>query len=92
MLGGGWERLPRISGLSSGKTDKLSTTESKGSVDEDRAESFEAILERARIVPVVGTEVSAVGFRVDTSAVNNDSKNDETDDRCDFDDTKNELD
>lgn len=92
MLGGGWERLSRVSGLGGGKTDKLGTTESKGSVDEDGAKSFKAMFERARIMPVVGTKVSAVDFRVDTSAVHNDGENDKTDDRCDFDHTEKEFD
>lgn len=92
MLGGSWERLSRISGLSSSKTDKFGAAESKGRVDEDGAESSEAVFERARIVPVVGTKVSTVDFRVHTSAINNDSENDKTDNGCDFNDAENEFD
>lgn len=92
MFGGGWERLSRVSGLSSGKTDKLGTAESKGSVDKDGAESFKAVSECARIVPVMSTEVSAVNFGVDTSAVNHDGEDDETYDGCDFDGAEDELD
>lgn len=92
MLGSGWERLPRVGGLRGSKTDKLGTTESKGSVDEDGAESSKAVFERSRIVPVVSTEVSAVDFGVDPSAINNDSENDKTDDGYDFDNAEHEFD
>lgn len=91
MLGSGWERLSRVGGLGSGQADKLGTTESKGGVDEDGAKSFEAIFERARIMPVVSTKVSAVDFRVDPSAVHHNSENDEADDGCDFDHAENEF-
>lgn len=43
-------------------------------------------------MPVVSTQVSAIDFGVDTSTVNNDSENDETDDSCHFDDAENEFD
>lgn len=92
LFGGGWERLSRVSGLSSGKTDKLGTAESKGSVDKDGAESLKPVSESARIVPVMSTEVSAVEFGVDTSAVNHNGENDETYDGCNFDGAEDELD
>ena len=92
LLGGSRKRLSRVSGLSSSKADKLGPAKSERGVDEDGAEPFEAIFERARIVPVVSAQVAAVDTGVDTSNVNNDGENDETDDGCDFDTAKNELD
>lgn len=92
MLGGSRERLSRVSGLSSGKTDKLGTTKSKGSVDEDGAEPSKPVFKSAWIMPVVSTKVSAVNFGMDTAAVNNDGKNDETDDGYDFDSAENKFD
>ncbi len=92
MLGGRWEGLSRVSCLGSGKTDKLGTAKGKGGVDEDGAEPLKAVFERAWIVPVVSTKISTIDFGVDTSTVNNDGKNDETDDGCDLDDAENEFD
>ena len=92
LLGGSRERLSGISGLSSSKTDKLGPAESERGVDEDGAEPFEAVFERARIVPVVSAQVAAVDTGVDTSNINNDGENDETDDGCDFDTAENEFD
>ena len=43
-------------------------------------------------MPVVCTQVSAVDFAVDTSAVDDDGENDETDDGSDFDSAKSEFD
>ena len=92
MLGGCWKGLSWIRGLSSGQTNQLSTAESEGCIDEDGAEPFKAVFERAWIMPVVSTKVSAVDFGVNTSAVNNDGENDETDDGGDFDNAENEFD
>ena len=92
LLGGGWEGLSRVSGLSGGKTDKLGPTESESRVDKDGAKSFEAVFECAWIMPVVSPQVPSVDFAVDTSAVHNDGENDETDDCCDFDNAENKLD
>ena len=43
-------------------------------------------------MPVVSTKVPAVDFGMDTSAVNDDSENDKTDDSCDFDNAENKFD
>ena len=60
MLDGSWEGLGWVLGLSSSKTDKLSSGESEGCNDEDGAESTESVLERTWVVPKTGTPVLAV--------------------------------
>ena len=92
MLGGGRERLSRVGGLGGGKADELGSAESKCSIDENGAETLEAVFECTRIVPIVGTKVSAVDLGVDPSAIHDDGENDETDDGCDFDGTESEFD
>lgn len=66
--------------LSSGKTDQLSTGEGEGSSDEDRAETLEAILERAGVIPVSGTPVLVVSAILGTTAQDKDKSDDHEDD------------
>ena len=60
LFDGSWERLAGISGFGSGQTDQLGTTERKRGRDEDAAQSFEAMVERAGVVPVPSTNVVTV--------------------------------
>jgi hypothetical protein len=62
LLDGGRQGLTRISGLGGGKTNKLGATESESGSDKDGAETFEAIMECARVVPVFTTNI-ATGWR-----------------------------
>ena len=62
LLNGGRQGFTRISGLGGGKANKLGATESEGCSDKDRAETFEAVMERARMVPIFTTNI-ATGWR-----------------------------
>lgn len=72
--------LGGVGRLGSGKTDQLSTGEGEGSGDEDGAETLEAILERARVVPVAGTPVLVVSAIFGTTTENKDKSDDHEDD------------
>lgn len=80
LLDGTWEGLGWVLGLSSGKTDKLSTGESKGSNDEDGAESTESVLESTGVVPKAGTPVLAVTATLWSTTANEDECNQHEDD------------
>ena len=88
LLGGEGNSLAGVRGLSGRETDKLGTTEGKGSDDEDTSEAIEAVLERTGVVPVLGTEVALVA---DTTAVDDDAEDDETRAGNDLDGAENEL-
>lgn len=88
MLGGLGEGLGRVGSLGSSETAQLCSTEGKGCSREDRAEALEGG-ERTRVMPVVGSDVSALGC---ATAVDHDAEDDETDDGDDLDETENEFD
>jgi hypothetical protein len=71
LLGSSRKRPGRIGSLSSGETRKLSTTEGKCSSDEDGAEAFEAVAERARVMPVPCSNVATVIGRDTTASIDN---------------------
>lgn len=77
-----------VGGLGSGKANHLSTTEGESGDDKDGAEALEAG-ESAGVVPVLDSEISLV---TDTTAVDDDTEDDEADTGNDLDDGKNELD
>lgn len=83
------KRLARIFSFSSSKTDKFSTTKCKGSDDKDRAETLEAVVKRARIVPVL---CSKVALRSSSSTVNDYAKDDESNATRAFNDAKDKFD
>lgn len=89
LLGGAGNSLPRVFGLGSSKTDKLSTTEREGSRDEDRAETVEAVSEGAGVGPVLGAQVSLVA---NTTAVDNDTEDNEPGTSANLDHGKDEFD
>ena len=81
LLDGSWEGLGWVLGLSSGKTDKLSSGESEGCNDEDGAESTESVLERTWVVPKTGTPVLAVTSTLWPTTAN-ENESDEHEDDC----------
>lgn len=85
------EGLVGLSGFGSGQADHLSTTESEGGDDEDRAEALESVVERTGILPVVETNVATV-VSGDTTAVGDDGKDDETHAGADLDDGESSFD
>ena len=91
MLAGFGKRFPRIGSFSSRQTDKLGACICKSSIDEDGTESFETVLESARVMPVVSTDVAS-GIAGHTTTIDEDAKNDEADDCSDFNHAKDELD
>lgn len=74
------KRLEGVLGLSSGKTDQLSSGEGEGGSDEDGAETLEAVVERARVVPSAGTPVLTVDTFAWASTANEDKRDDHEDD------------
>lgn len=99
LLGSLWNGLSWVGGLSGGKTDQLGSSEGERGGDEDGAETVETVLEGSTVrtvsvvvsLPVFTTNVtSVVGW--DTTAVDDDTSNDETNDSKDLHDTENELD
>lgn len=91
LLGGLWEGLAGVGSFSSGKTDQLSSTESERSIDEDGAESLESIAGSTGVAPVLCANVTT-GISWDTTTVNDDTQEDETNDGNDLDQTKHEFD
>lgn len=59
LLRGCRESLPGIGSLGRSKTDQLSTGESKCSIDEDAAQTLEAIMECTRMMPILSTNIAA---------------------------------
>ena len=88
LLGSLGNLLAGVGGLGSSKADELGTGVREGSGDKDRGETLEAIVERTRVRPGLGTVVSAVGT---TTAVDDDTANDETDDSENLDERTEEL-
>lgn len=71
LLDGGGKRLARVGSLSGGQTDQLGTGEGESGVDEHTAKALEAIVERARVNPVLSTDVTTLGA---AAAVEDDSE------------------
>lgn len=71
LLDGCGEGFAGVGGFGGSQADEFSTGESEGGVDEDTAESFEAVVEGAGVRPVLPTDVSTVGA---TAAVEDDAK------------------
>lgn len=67
LLDGTRERLGRILGFSSCETDKFSARESEGGCDEDRADTFKAVLESSRVVPKASSPIFVVNSIAGTS-------------------------
>jgi len=83
--------LSGVGGLCSCKTNQLSTTEGEGSGNEDTAEALEAIAEGLTVLPVLHSNVASSVSR-DTTDVNHNTEDDETNAGHDLDNRKNELD
>jgi hypothetical protein len=77
---GTWKRFEGVLGLGSSQTNKLSTGESKGSGDEDRAEALEAVSEGTGVIPETGSPVLVVDAVVGTSTKHKDQGDDHEDD------------
>lgn len=88
LLASHWDGLARVVGLSGSKTDELSTTKGESGDDEDTSETVEAVLERTRVVPVLGAEVALVA---NATAVDYDTEDDEADAGSNLDETENKL-
>lgn len=58
LLDGRRERFSRVGRLGGGEADELRTGKRKGGLDKDGAEPLEAIVECARVVPILGPDVS----------------------------------
>lgn len=80
LLDGTRKRLDGVAGLSSGKTDQLSSGEGESSSDEDGAEATEAVGESARILPKLATRVFVVSAALGTTTTDEDDGNDHEDD------------
>lgn len=80
-----------IGGFSSCETDQLSTTEGERGGNEDTAEALKAIAEGLPILPVLYTDV-ATSIGGNTTNIDNNAENDETNTRHDLDDGENEFD
>lgn len=91
LLGGFRDRLAWVGGFCCCETDELSSSEGEGSRDENGTESLEAIAERTWLVPVVSTNVAS-GIGRNSTAVNDNTEDDEADNGSDLDDAKNEFD
>lgn len=57
LLDSAGQGLGRVPGLGGSKTNQFSTSEGEGGSDKDTAEAAEAVLERTRIIPQLGTLV-----------------------------------
>ncbi len=91
LLGGFRDRLARVGGFCCCETNQLSSSEGEGSRDENGTESLEAIAKCTWLVPVVSTNVAS-GIGRNSTAVNDNTEDDEADNGSDFDDAKNEFD
>lgn len=93
MLDGCGERFARVGGLGGGETDELGAGEGEGGGDEDGAETLEAVVEGAGVLPEAPADVACVGTAVGGSApdVDDDAEDDEADDGDDFDGGEDEL-
>ena len=91
LLGGFGDRLARVGGFCCCETDQLSSSEGEGSRNEDGTKSLEAIAERTWLVPIVSTNVAS-GIGRNSTAVDDNTEDDEADDGSDLDDAKNEFD
>lgn len=87
LLASHGDRTAGIGRLSSSQTNHLSTTEGEGSDNEDSAETLEAG-ESTRVVPVLNTDVALV---TDTTAVDDNTEDDEANTGADLDDGENKL-
>lgn len=91
LLGSLGNGLSWVVRLSSGKTDKLSSSESERCGDEDGTESLKTVLECSWLSPERESKVTTVvGW--DTAAVDDYTEDDETNNSANLDKTKNELD
>lgn len=88
MLDGGRKRFARIRGLSGCEADKLGASKSKSSCHEDGAKAFEAIVEGARIVPVLATNIGRFWSATD---IKDDAQDDKANDCDDLEDGEKEL-
>lgn len=88
LLGGLGEGLSGVGCFGGSETGKLRSTEGKCGGRENRTEALEGG-KRTRVVPVMSSDVSALGG---TTAVDHDSEDNETDDSDNFDETEDELD
>ena len=91
LLGGLGDRLSWVGGFCCGETHQLSSTEGKGGSDEHGAETLEAVAECTWLVPVVGADVASV-VSGNSTAVDDNTEEDETDNCSHLDQAKNELD
>jgi len=91
LLGCFRDRLARVGGFCCCETDELSSSEGEGGRDEDGTESLEAITERTWLVPVVSTNVAS-GIGRNSTAVDDNTEDDEADNGSDLDDAENEFD
>lgn len=91
LLGSPGDLLGGVLGFSSSKTDELGTGVGEGGSDEDTAEAVEAVEEGGPgCVPVSCANVATV-IGGDATAVDDDSKNHETETGNDLDDADNEF-
>lgn len=88
LLASHGDRSAGVGGLGSSKTNHLSTTERESSDDKDSAETLEAG-ESTRVLPVLDTNVALVA---DTTTVDDNTKDDETNTGADLDDGEHKLD
>lgn len=72
MLDGCWETLARVGCLGSGKAYQFGPCKSEGGSDECGTETFEAVVEGARVVPVFAADVATLGS---ATAVKDDPEN-----------------
>jgi hypothetical protein len=88
LLGSSGDRLSGVSSLSGGEANHFSTTKGKGGNGEDSAEALE-VGESTRVVPVLGTEVALI---TDTTTVDDDTEDDESQASADLDGGQDEFD
>lgn len=91
LLGRGGKRFPGIGSLRGCEADELRASEGEGGGDEDGAKSLETIAERARLIPILATDVTA-RIRLHPTAIDDDSEDDEANDGKNLDDAEEELD
>ena len=91
LLGSLRQSLSGVGSFGSSKTNKLSTTESKGSSNKDTAEALETVDKSSGLVPVFCANVTT-SISGNTTNIDDDTKDDETDACNDLDDRKNEFD
>lgn len=88
LLDGGREGFSRVGGFGRGKTDELGTGEGEGGVDEGTTEALEAIVEGARVFPILATNVATIWSATN---VDDDTEDDEPNDGGNLDDGEYKL-